>query len=73
MIKEAIGKRICKNVTNEEYKNTLYEVRRERIKSRSHLLGILNVNKISLSSFDDKRYIIDDETKTLSPVYKDIN
>ena len=34
---------------------------------------VLVTNKISLSCFDDKRYVLDDEISTLAYFYKDIN
>ena len=44
----------------------------ERIQRKSDQLQTYEVNKISFSCFDDKRYIIEDGMKTLSYAYKDI-
>ena len=44
----------------------------KRIQSNLHSVGIYDINKISLSSFDDKRYILDDGINTLACFHKDI-
>ena len=36
----------------------------KRIQSKKHKLGTYEIDKISLSCFDDKKYMIDDETYT---------
>ena len=38
----------------------------KRIQSKKHKLGTYEINKISLSCFDDKRYVLDDEIHTLA-------
>ena len=43
----------------------------ERIQSNLHSVGNYNINKISLSCFDDKRYILNDGFNTLA--YDDKN
>ena len=42
------------------------------IKSKNHNLGTYETNKISLSCFDDKRYILKDGINTLAYCHKDI-
>ena len=42
------------------------------IKSINHILVTYESNKISLSDFDDKRYILDDGINTLPYGHKDI-
>ena len=42
-----------------------------RIQSKKHKLGTCEINKISLSCFDDKRYVLDDGIRTLAYFYKD--
>ena len=42
------------------------------IKSTNHILVTYESNKISLSDFDDKRYILDDGINTLPYGHKDI-
>ena len=38
----------------------------KRIKSKKHKLGTYETDKISLSCFDDKRYVLDDGIYTLA-------
>ena len=38
----------------------------KRIQSKKHKLGTYEIDKISLSCFDDKRYVLDDGIYTLS-------
>ena len=38
----------------------------KRIQSKKHQLGTYEIDKISLSCFDDKRYVLDDGIYTLS-------
>ena len=42
------------------------------IQSKLHRIGTYNVCKISLSCFDDKRYVLDDGVNTLAYCHKDI-
>ena len=42
----------------------------KRIQSKKHKLGTYQINKISLSCFDDKRYVLDDGIYTLSYFHK---
>ena len=44
----------------------------KRIQSELHKIGTYDLNKISLSCFDDKRYILDDGINTLACGHKDI-
>ena len=41
------------------------------IQSKKHNLGRYEIDKISLSYFDDKRYVLDDEIRTLAYFHKD--
>ena len=43
----------------------------KRIQSKKHKLGTYEIDKISLSYFDDKRYVLDDEIRTLAYFHKD--
>ena len=45
---------------------------RKRIQSKLHEIGTYDVFKISLSCFDDKRYVLDDGINTLAYFHKDI-
>ena len=56
---------IKKNITHENYKNTLFNAEQmshkmKTIRSENHKLGSDEINKASLSCFDDKRYIDED-------------
>ena len=42
----------------------------KRIQSKKHKLGTYQIDKISLSRFDDKIYVLDDEIYTLSYFHK---
>ena len=42
----------------------------KRIQSKKHKLGTYEINKISLSYFDNKRYVLDDGINTLSYFHK---
>ena len=55
---------IKKNITHENYKETLFNSyqmyhKMKTIRSDAHQLGSYEINKVSLSCFDDKRYIHD--------------
>ena len=43
----------------------------KRIQNKKHKLGPYEINKISLSCFDDKRYVLDDGIYTLAYFHKD--
>ena len=43
----------------------------KRIESKKHKLGTYEIDKISLSCFDDKRYVVDYEIHTLAYFHKD--
>ena len=43
----------------------------KRIQSKKHKLGTYEIDKISLSCFDDKIYVLDDGIRTLAYVHKD--
>ena len=43
----------------------------KRIQSKKHKLGTYEIDKISLSCFDDKRYVLDYEIHTLAYFHKD--
>ena len=41
----------------------------KRIQNKKHKLGTYEIDKISLSCFDDKRYVLDDGIRTLDYFY----
>ena len=43
----------------------------ERIQAKKHKIGIYEIDQISLSCFDDKRYVLDDGVNTLACFHKD--
>ena len=43
-----------------------------RIQAKNHKLRIYEINKISLSCFDDKRFILKDGIHTLAYFHKDL-
>ena len=45
----------------------------KRIPSKKHRIGTYDVNKLSLSCFHDKRFILDDGVHTLAYFHKDIS
>ena len=67
---ERTAKGITKNIINKElrhenYKDVLLNTKQLRhtmktIRSKKHEIGSYEINKISLSAFDDKRYILED-------------
>ena len=42
----------------------------KRIQSKNHKLGTYEIDKISLSCFNDKKYVLDDGIDTLSYFHK---
>ena len=44
----------------------------KRIQSNLPNIGTYDLNKINLSCFDDKRYVLDDGINTLAYFHKDI-
>ena len=58
-----------------EFKDTLlnkkiirHKIR--KIQGKKHKMGTYEINKMSLSVFDDKRFVLDDEIHTLSYFHK---
>ena len=45
----------------------------KRIQAKKHKLVTYEIDKISLSCFDDKRYVSDDRIHTLAYFHKDNN
>ena len=43
----------------------------KRIQAKKHKIGTYEIDKISLSCFDDKRYVLDDGVNTLAYFHKD--
>ena len=45
----------------------------KRFQSKKQRLGTCEINKISFSSFDDKRFVLDNGIHTLAYFHRDIN
>ena len=64
---KGIKKSVIKNdIKHENYKQTLFEKKQlhhkmKTIRSQNHIISSYCINKISLSCFDDKRYILEDD------------
>ena len=63
---------------HKEYVDVLFNKRvvrhkMKRTQSNLHKIDTYGINKISLSCFDDKRYVLDDEINTLAYFHKDTN
>ena len=59
-----------------EFKGTLFNKKvlghkMRKTQGKKHKLGTYEINKISLSCFDDKRFVLDDEVHTLAYFHKD--
>ena len=72
------GKGVKKKLRHEEYLSVLFEKKvvrhkMKRIQSNLHRIGTYDINKISLSCFDDKRHVLDDGISTLAFFHKDID
>ena len=60
-----------------EFKNSLFNKKvvrhkMKRIQSKKHKIGTYEINKISLSCFDDKRFVLNDGIHTLAYFHKDL-
>ena len=61
-----------------EFKDVLFNKKvirhkMKRIQAKKHKLGTYEIDKISLSCFDDKRYVLDDGVNTLAYFHNDSN
>ena len=45
----------------------------KRIQAKKHKIGTYEIDKISLSCFDDKRFVLDHAVHTLAYFHKDCN
>ena len=71
------AKEINLELRHQEYIDVLFgkkgvRHKMKRIQSKSHEIGTYKLIKISLSCFDNKRYILDDGINTLAYGHKDI-
>ena len=71
------AKGIIKKIWHKEYLDVLFNKKvvrhgMKRIQSKLREIGTYDVFKISLSCFDDKRYVLDNGIDTLAFFHKDI-
>ena len=71
------AKGINKKLRHKEYIDVLFNKKvvrhnMKRIQSKLHEIGTYDIYKISLSCFDDKRYVLNDGINTLAYLHKDI-
>ena len=75
---KGIKKNVIKNnIMHDDYKETLFNNKQmyhkmKTIRSENHQLGSYELNKVSLSCFDDKRYIHEDGKKSYAYGHKNI-
>ena len=72
------AKGVNKNLRHKEYVDFLSNKKvvrhkMKRIQSALHRIGTYDINKISLSCFDNKSYVLDDGMNTLAYFHKDID
>ena len=61
-----------------EFKDVLFNKKvirhkMKRIQAKKHKIGTYEIDKISLSCFDDRRYVLDDGVNTLAYFHEDCN
>ena len=71
------AKRVNIAIEFNEFKDTLFNKKvlrhkMRRIQGKKHKMGTYEINKISLSVFDDKRFVLNDGIHTLAYFHKDL-
>ena len=71
------AKGINKKLRHQEHLDVLFNEKvvrhgMKRIQSKLHEIGTYDVFKVSLTCFDDKRYVLDDGINTLAYFHKNI-
>ena len=71
------AKGVNKKLRHNEYLDVLFNKKvirhkMKRIQSNLHQIGTYDINKISLSCFDDKRHVLHDRINTLAYFHKEI-
>ena len=74
---KGVNKNVVKNIRHKEYVDALFNKKMmrhkmKRIQSKLHRIGTYDIYKISLSCFDDKRYILGDGINSLAFFHKAI-
>ena len=72
-----VNKNVVKSIRHKEFVDALFNKKimrhnMKRIQSKLDRIGTYGVCKISMSCFDDKRYILDDGINCLAYFHKDI-
>ena len=72
------AKGVNKKLRHEEYLSVLFDKKvvrhkMKRIQSNLHRIGKYDINKISLSCFNDKRHVLHDGINTLAYFHEDID
>ena len=76
MVKNVIRKGVSIATEFDKFKDVLFNKKiirhkMKRIQSKKHKLGTYEIDKISLSCFDNKTYVLDDGIYTLAYFHKD--
>ena len=71
------AKGVNKKLRHDEFYDILFDKKvirhnMKRIQAKKHRLGTYDICKVSLSCFDDKRYVLNDVAKCLAYGHKDI-
>ena len=71
------AKGVNKKLRHDEFCDVLFDEKvirhnMKRIQAKKHRLGTYDICKVSLSCFDDKRYVLDDGVKSLVYGHKGI-
>ena len=74
---KGVNKNVVKEIRHKEFVDILFNKKMirhkmRRIQGKLHKTGTYDVSKISLSCFDDKRYILDNGINSLACFHKDI-
>ena len=70
---KGVNKKLRHKNTNVLFGRKVVRQKMKRIQSKSHEIGTNDLNKISISCFDDKRYVLSDGINTLVYFHKDID
>ena len=73
-----VAREVAERIQHEEYISAKRSITRSRadqvhMRSKKHDIYIININKTTLSAYDDKRYLLDDGTCTLAYGHHDIS
>ena len=74
---KGVNRIVVRDLRHKKYVNILFDkgvMRRKmkRIQSKLHRMGTYDVYKVSLSCFEDKKYILDDDINGLAYFLKDV-